>query len=641
MTRSFPLRALVLSLGWPAAALSQAPDPRALAEKVVSISSIVGGEGPMWASDGTRIFFASTLGGGGIWSVSPDGGMPARVTGEIPTQLVRLSPDGRWLAYLSEKSGNPELWLWSVAENAERRLTNLGARINALSWSPDGMWIAFSALRYGQFDVWKVSVPDGKIRRLTDDPRYETYPVWTPDGRRIVYVRSDDRWADHDVMTIDAEGGAGRVVVSDQDLFDYGTIGTRARFGYPLVSPNGETLLFRSHRSGWVNYWAVPLAGGTPRQLAPESADQSDARWSPDGKQVVFVSNHNGTHDLRVVVTAGGAPRVLLPVTQGTAASPEWSPDGSRVAFILATPTRPQDLYVVPAAGGQPRQLTASLDPVAERSLLRPEKVSYTSDELSISAYLYRPPELKPGDRAPGILYIHGGPTGQFNDTYAPQVQFLARMGFAVLLPNIRGSSGYGKAFEDANNPCWTHCDLRDVLAGVEYLKSLPYVDREKMGITGNSYGGIMSMGAVAHAPGVFQASVPQSGYADWISFQTYNTELQHTKLLAYEWGPYPDSAAVYRRNSAIFSADKVTTPVFLIHGVGQTQTWRPGVYPIPASLEFAHALDRYDKVVKYKTYPGETYYIAGRENAKQVLLDMLEFFDQYLRDGRCEESRR
>ena len=109
--------------------------------------------------------------------------------------------------------------------------------------------------------------------------------------------------------------------------------------------------------------------------------------------------------------------------------------------------------------------------------------------------------------------------------------------------------------------------------------------------------------------------------------------ELQHTKLLAYEWGPYPDSAAVYRRNSSIFSVKNIKAPVFVIHGVGKETVWRPGVAPITASQEYALALEKEFKVVKYKTYPGETYYISGRENNKQVLLDMLDFFDQYLKD--------
>jgi dipeptidyl aminopeptidase/acylaminoacyl peptidase len=618
----------------PGSAWAQPESPKSVAERIVSVGSVVAGEGPIWSPDGTTIYFGSSLGGSALWSVPAGGGSPARVTRDIATGLVRLSPKGNYLAYLSDKGGNPEIWLWNLATGAERQLTDLGARINALSWSPDGQAIAFSAVRYGGFDLWRVEVGTGKVTQLTNDPRYETNPTWTPDGRTLLYVRSDDRWADHEILAMPAAGGPSRVVASDKDLFDYGTIGTRARFGYPLVSPDGTRILFRSHRSGWLTYWVVGIDGSPPRELAPETADQSDARWAPDGKTVAFISNRNGTMDLRAVSADGGTARILVPVTMGVAASPEWSPDGSRIAFTLATPTRPQDLYVVPAVGGAPKRLTTSITDEMERTLVVPEKVSYRSDDFTISGYLFRPRTLTPGTRAPGVMYIHGGPTGQFADSYLPQAQFLAQMGYVVLAPNIRGSSGYGKRFEDANNPCWTHCDLRDVLQGVAYLKALPGVDPDKMGITGISYGGIMSMGAIAHAPGVFQAAVPQSAYGDWISFQSYNAELQHSKLLAYEWGPYPDSAQVYRRNSPIFSADKVTTPAFVLHGDGATQPWRPGVLPIPSSLEFVHALERLDRPVRYKVYPGETYYVYGRENSKQVLLDILDWFDRYLKDG-------
>jgi dipeptidyl aminopeptidase/acylaminoacyl peptidase len=212
-------------------------------------------------------------------------------------------------------------------------------------------------------------------------------------------------------------------------------------------------------------------------------------------------------------------------------------------------------------------------------------------------------------------------------------------MGYTVLAPNIRGSSGYGKAFEDANNPCWTRCDLRDVVAGAAFLRRQPGVDPARIGITGNSYGGIMTMAAVAREPDVFQAAAPQSGYADWLSFMEYNNELQHTKLLAWEWGPWPDSAAVYRRNSSIFEAHRVTAPVFVIQGEGRLPAWRPNVMPIPASQEYVHALERLNKVVHYKVYPGETYYVTGRENSRQVLLDILAFLNQYLRDGPAADA--
>jgi dipeptidyl aminopeptidase/acylaminoacyl peptidase len=267
--------------------------------------------------------------------------------------------------------------------------------------------------------------------------------------------------------------------------------------------------------------------------------------------------------------------------------------------------------------------------------LIEPRKITYPSaDGYTISAYLYEPRGLKAGERAPGVMWIHGGPTGQWIDSYQSQVQFFAARGYAVLLPNIRGSSGYGRAFEDANNGCWGHCDLKDVLAGVEYLKQQPFVNQKELGIHGVSYGGIMTMTAIAFAPNVFQAAIAESGYGDWVRFPEYNNEMVHNQLLAFEFGPLPESAAVYRRNSAIYSAGQVTTPVFVIHGEGATSTWRPAQLPVPASIDFARALDAHYKVFRYKSYPGETYYVASPENIRVKLGDMLAFFDQYLKDG-------
>jgi dipeptidyl aminopeptidase/acylaminoacyl peptidase len=203
-----------------------------------------------------------------------------------------------------------------------------------------------------------------------------------------------------------------------------------------------------------------------------------------------------------------------------------------------------------------------------------------------------------------------------------------------VLLPNIRGSTGYGRAFEDANNGCWGHCDLKDVVAGVAYLKQQPYVNAAKMGITGISYGGCMTMSAVAFAPGVFQAAIPESGYGDWVRFRDFNNEMEHNQLLAFEFGPLPDSEAVYRRNSPIYSVADVTTPTFVIHGEGATAAWRPAQLPVSASLDFARALDAHYKVFRYKAYEGETYYITSPDNVRVKLGDMLAFFDQYLKDG-------
>jgi len=327
---------------------------------------------------------------------------------------------------------------------------------------------------------------------------------------------------------------------------------------------------------------------------------------------------------------------VLVAPAMGVVANPAWSPNGTQLSYTLATPTSSADLFLVTVGNGAAKQLTfSSPGGNAEKTLVAPEKIVYKSfDGLAINAYLYHPARSSPGARRPGILYIHGGPTSQFNDTYQAQVQFLVQQGYVVLLPNIRGSSGYGRRFEDLNNKDWGHDDLKDVLAGVEYLKTLPYVNPSQMGITGTSYGGCMTLSAVGFAPGAFQAAVAASGYGDWLDFYQ-EQEIRHVKLLDYEFGPLgPATEAIYRRNSPYFSIARVTTPTFLVHGEGRFPESH-------ASKRFAAELERHYKVVRYKAYPGENYYVSGLANTRQMYLDILEFFNQYLKGvGDASEAR-
>jgi dipeptidyl aminopeptidase/acylaminoacyl peptidase len=160
-------------------------------------------------------------------------------------------------------------------------------------------------------------------------------------------------------------------------------------------------------------------------------------------------------------------------------------------------------------------------------------------------------------------------------------------------------------------------------------------VDPEKMGITGTSYGGILSMAAVSFAPGLFQAAIPISGYGEMSDFHTMVPELQHIQLLNYELGPYPQRRDVYERHSPIRFVKDATTPTLVLHGSGTEIEWRPEQeHPEMPGLNFARALDQHYKIYRYKMYPAGSYYISGRTSVRQQLLDMLEFFDQFLRDG-------
>jgi dipeptidyl aminopeptidase/acylaminoacyl peptidase len=635
------MRGPVCTLAFAAVALPLGAQPAVLSNAdLVGVRSLVAGMTPQWSSNGSRILFATSLGESELWTIPATGGFPTSMQvdmGEIAflqTHQPAYSPDGKWLSYISNRSGPAEIYLKSLVDGHEVELTHLGARINSYAWSPDSRRIAFADDKFGGYDIYTVAVPTGEVARVTDDIRYEVFPAWTPDARQIVYVRLDDRWVDHTVLAIDADGrSAPRTIVTDTGFFDYAAGGG---FGYPEISPDGSTLLFRSARSGWINYWVVPMQGGTPRQIAPEAANQSGARWSPDGKTILYEALWNGTQDLRVVPATGGASRVLIkPSGMGFVNNAAWSPDGSRISYTMESPTAAADLYVVDTHGQQPLRLTQSegLAYVA-RSLIQPKKITYRSpDGLTIAAYLYEP-ILKPGERAPGILLIHGGPTSSWNDTYQVQAQALAMHGYAVLLPNIRGSSGYGQTFEDANNGCWGRCDLKDVVAGVAYLKQLPYIEPTRMGITGTSYGGCMTLAAAAFAPGVFQAGIAQSGYGDWTQFYQ-EQELRHIKLLNYELGPLPQAESLYKSLSPMYYIDSIRTPLFLVHGEGKE---------LPRSVASRLFVDRLEmryKPFKYKTYPNENYYIRNAANIRALLGDMQDYFDQYLKDNVREPERR
>ena len=628
----------------PAASAGSSPaDPVSAAELVDLTAAVGGSHSPKWSPDGSSITFVS---GGGLGAVATGDGAFDILTedlslsgvGSLGAPQPTWSPDGRWIAYTSDKGGAPDIWLWSAEEGAgmrvttDVRLTRLSARANGLAWSPDGRWIAFSGDRFGNMDIWRVSVPDGEVHRLTDDPLYEGYPSWTPDGSRLLYVRMDDRWVDHDVIEVDPDGTNPRVVVRDTGFFDYRA--GRA-FASAQVSPDGETVLFRSQRSGWLNFWVVPRDGSAePRRIAASDYDQSDARWSPGGSWVSYSENRDGVHSLRLASADGSKHRVLVDPDAGAALRPEWSPDGGRISYTMETPTRPAELFVMDVESGESRLLHSTIAPGSAEKLHMPEKVAYpSSDGLTIEAYLHRPPGAEPGERFPGVMWIHGGPTSQFDDQFRrhQQVHFFAQRGYVVLMPNIRGSSGYGLEFEDLNNGCWGHCDLEDVLAGVDYLKTLPDVDPDRIAVTGTSYGGIMTMDAVAFAPGVFQAAISLSGYGDMTDFHTRVQELQHIKLLEYELGPYPENRDVYLNSSAILRAHQVTTPTFVIQGEGVAADWRLREGQPQAALDFARKLDQHYKIVRYKAYPGEGYYVYGRDNTIQKLQDMLDFFEEFL----------
>ena len=323
-----------------------------------------------------------------------------------------------------------------------------------------------------------------------------------------------------------------------------------------------------------------------------------------------------------MVAVEGGAPRTLVAPEMGVATNPAWSPDGRRISFTLDDPRQPPDLHVVDVPGGVVTRLTKSLeDESLVNALFTPEKVSYPSTAgLTIQPYLYRPPGPVPPGGHPSIVWVHGGPTSQFDDGWRRhwQPHYFVKHGYAVLLPNIRGSSGYGLDFEKANRRCWGRCDMEDLVAGVEYLEQLPDINGERVAVTGTSYGGFMSLAATTFAGGVFRASAATvSGYADRLRWAEEVYNIAGINLMAYDLGWVEENRETYRYVSPFHHARDMDTPLLIIGAPGDTPM-RP----------FADEAARWYKPVRYEGYPN----VGGTESRKQWMPRVLAFFDRPLR---------
>jgi dipeptidyl aminopeptidase/acylaminoacyl peptidase len=261
---------------------------------------------------------------------------------------------------------------------------------------------------------------------------------------------------------------------------------------------------------------------------------------------------------------------------------------------------------------------------------------------------LYKPREIGEGEKFPGIVWIHGGYKGggnwQFDDSFLQQrnsskqsVQFMVQYGYVVLQPNTRGSTGYGREFEKANNGRWGENELKDILAGVEYLKSLPHLDKKNIGITGRSYGGTMTMVAISKAPGVFQAAVAEAGLSDWARGIQNDYPIDTMKMFEYEIGPLVGNENLYRELSPITNVENIKTPVFIVQGIGASPgalgfAKSHGFVVLPDSKLFAKSLLRHFKVFEYKEYPSSGYYVSSYESRHQFFVDRLDFFERFLK---------
>ncbi len=565
-----------------------------------------------WSPDGSKIaFFWAREESLQLWVMPAAGGWPLQLTAPpLAVDMHRCivdrhftvspewSPDGEYVAFTARSGGEKAAALWVVRSDGgePRRLTRHPGSDWCPRWSPDGRRIAFVSqrppAREGINDIWIVAAQGGTPLQLTHDRFDNVEPRWSPDGKYIVFSsqRSDLDWFCKDICFVAASSG------SVVEL----TSGELVRDRFPRWSPSGDRVFFLSDRSGYDEVWSVSLDGQEASQITEATGqDKGDFALSPDGDWLAYESTRGANVDIMVMPVSGG-DAAKLSSGDGVSVWPSWSPDGKMVLFSGSSPVHSRELWVASASQREPRQLTFTMmGNLKGAALVEPESVRFDStDGFTIEGLLYRPVQVKEGAKYPALLLIHGGPNGLHANEWDPFLHYLATKGYVTLAPNCRGSTGYGRAFMDANIKDFAGGDMEDWAHAVAYLKNLDYVHGDRIAIWGRSYGGFAALIGVAKLPDLFKVGICQFGPSNWLSFWDETTGARN---LTWRYLGLPlENRALYEDRSPVNFVQDIRAPLLILQGAADD-----GVTP-RQSEEMVSALDRAGKVHEYEVYEGE-----------------------------------
>jgi len=538
---------------------------------------------------------------------------PYKITqGDGAKFAPRWSPCGRRLAYVLDIDGgeNYDLYVYHVETGEHQNLTP--GTPEALSpffdWSPDGRQIAFCSDAAGRFDAYVMPSEGGVARKVLDAPNPDSGVCWSPDGRTLA-VTSQGAAQDTWTTIVPLDGGEPHPIALGGDPISAKD---------PCWSPDGRRLAFSSDLHGQFEIGVYDLAGRTITWLTDGDGEKEHPDWSADAF-LTYVHSHGPRAELALMDLASGtvSTHALEP---GVIHTPKFTPAGDQIIFIFDNPRHPPDLWAFDRAGAAFRQLTHSLPPeIDPQAFFLPEEVWYPGlDGVDVPALLYRPDR---GDQLPpAALYVHGGPNWLTQITWDPLVQHMLSRGWVVLAPNYRGSTGYGRAWMNANRFDLGGVDTADVTAGAEFLAGEGIADPAKIAITGRSWGGYLTMTCLTQFPGKWAAGSAVVPFLNWFTGHANSREdLQH-----WDTENFGDPAAnkdLWTERSPFFFLDQVQAPVQLICGEHDVRC------PASESQQAHETLTSLGKECDYHLYHGEGHSFLKVENqvkSKQQVVDFL-----------------
>lgn len=602
-----------------------------------------------------------------LWMVAAKGGEPIPLTAEgVSSGHARWSPDGKYLAFTSARNGGKsEVWLLNRLGGEAVKLTDAAQGVEDFEWSPDGGRLVLVLHDPKPEDA---ETKDGEKA----GPKPKTQPPFVID--RLQFKRDTigylDRRRSH-LYVFDVEKKSTTQITSG----DYDD-------GQPAWSPDGKQIAFTSNRSTPdpdatrdSNIWIVAAdnadKGAHLTQLTTNPAPDDQPVWSPDGKWIAYVTEldphlfYYSTQHLAVIPATGGDPKVLTLSFDRTIRRPKFSADGKYIYFTadddgtvnlckipaaggeitrpiggrltvgafdlgkndevvaaIATNDRPDEIFM--QKGTELTRLTKTNDAlIAQLKLATVEYVHFKSkDGTPVAGYLYKPVDYDASKKAPTLLQPHGGPVGQYSASFSHLFQLFAAQGYAVLLPNPRGSSGYGQKFCDAIYADWGDKDFQDDMAMVDYALDQGIADPEHLGVGGWSYGGISTDFIIAQSTR-FKGAISGAGTALLTSFYGHDHYQREYEIeLGYPW----ENPAVWDKISPFYKVKSITTPTLFMGGEIDANV------PILGGEQMYEAMKALGRTTELVVYPNEYHGFTAPSHIRDRMERYLAWYAHYVK---------
>jgi dipeptidyl aminopeptidase/acylaminoacyl peptidase len=592
-----------------------------------------------------------------IYVVPITGGTPVKITGAgTANERPRWSPDSKSIAFVSDRSGSAQVWLMAADGTGARQVTSLATEAGGVLYSPDGKNLVFTSqvfpecsddacntarldaerdskvhariyttLLYRHWTEWRtkrrshlfvVPIEGGPPKDLTPGDRnvppfslggQDDYAI-SPDGNELCFVMNADPEpaisTNSDLWVVPMTGGEAKKITSNP-----------AADNSPAYSPDGKYLAWRAQvRAGYESdRWRLMVLDRAKGKLTnlTEGVDRwvTGFTWAPDSARIFFTIEDRGRQLLQMVPALGGGARSILS-GDSFVDEVQLTPDGKTVVFTQQTGTRPAEIFTAPS-GGAVTALTHFNDALlAGYELPRLEETWVASaDETRIHSFLLKPYGFDPSKRYPVLFLIHGGPQGAWGEDwgYRWNPQVFAGAGFLVVMPNPRGSTGYGQKFIDEINADWGGKPYDDIMAVADYVAALPYADADKMAAAGGSYGGYMVDWILGHTQR-FKALVSHAGVFDLRSMFGETEELWFP-LWEFRGAPW-ENPDLYAKWSPSFYAKDFRTPTLVVDGERDFRV------PYGQGLQLFTSLQLQKVPSKLLIFPDEGHWVLKPQNS-------------------------